>query len=275
VTVRFYTRHAAACVSIRAVEDQGGQRLALDVLATSRRAPTRLAPTFRCWARASSPVRFRPSSYSPLAAFRPWPAGRLRQRSIIAGYFESRLILRTKVRGWREMSAVLAQARQSRVRCRNLMTPLGCAAECQVCTANPGPSCVVYPSLERWHSHSCPPQPDAARCRTRLQTASPRPPLDASNVESTTDRLDARAGTIGALRAWRNGSRAGFRCPCSKERGGSNPPARTILIPCVETSSPILLALTSANTAAHPIMVAKLSTSASRTIDSADCDQQI
>ena len=31
------------------------------------------------------------------------------------------------------------------------------------------------------------------------------------------------------LRAWRNGSRAGFRCPCSKERVGSSPSARTQL----------------------------------------------
>lgn len=34
-------------------------------------------------------------------------------------------------------------------------------------------------------------------------------------------------GILGGLRAWRNGRRAVFRCPCSKERGGSSPSART------------------------------------------------
>jgi hypothetical protein len=29
-------------------------------------------------------------------------------------------------------------------------------------------------------------------------------------------------------RAWRNGKRAGFRCPCSKELVGSSPSARTV-----------------------------------------------
>lgn len=42
-----------------------------------------------------------------------------------------------------------------------------------------------------------------------------------------TDPGAAVPGTIGTLRAWRNGRRAVFRCPCSKERGGSSPSART------------------------------------------------
>lgn len=63
----------------------------------------------------------------------------------------------------------------------------------------------------------------SSTCSTDLVTN--RSPFAETKLGAESDIL--RLVRSPPLRAWRNGRRAVFRCPCSKERGGSNPPART------------------------------------------------
>lgn len=78
--------------------------------------------------------------------------------------------------------------------------------------------------------------PAAISNRTALNSSAERnwtPPHlgDAFKLEGTADKfVRSSSGTISTLRAWRNGIRAGFRCPCSKEREGSSPSARTLSV---------------------------------------------